>query len=448
MSVDLDFDSNNDEPDNVFEDDFENEGFDDTGDEEPKKRNPLRVILLILLVLVLLCVLCYLGSRFVPLSLPFLGGGAAPEQPPAAPAQEETATPFPLPTAEGAVDGAVAPDAGQPDGAAPGEAETTEGELPGGEAGEVEGAAPGEAVEGEALPPAANEQPAPEAPAEATAEQPAAEATAETGIIITTPVAGPTATPGGEAAVTASCDANTPPTANAGGPYTAMMGKGQAIVNFDGSNSTDQDGQIESYDWDFGDGSEPGSGVKVQHGYSMTGTYTLILTVTDNCGAEADAATDVTITAAAPPITGTPVVTPATTPAPSSGDTGGQDSSGFVLPPINPAWGTAGFCYTVQRGDTLWGIATAFGVDLPDLAFVNGVSPDYYVIAGQGLFVPVGPINPYGPNIYPVQPGDTLYSVAVQCSLTTADLAYANGLYPDSPLSPGQLLRIPPPWSY
>jgi hypothetical protein len=52
---------------------------------------------------------------------------------------------------------------------------------------------------------------------------------------------------------------------------------------FDASNSFDPDGTIQSYDWDFGDGSTA-SGPIVVHTYEQPGEYTVILTVTDNAG--------------------------------------------------------------------------------------------------------------------------------------------------------------------
>jgi PKD repeat protein len=44
---------------------------------------------------------------------------------------------------------------------------------------------------------------------------------------------------------------NQPPTADPNGPYTANAGE---VITFDGSGSSDPDGTIVSYDWDFGDG--------------------------------------------------------------------------------------------------------------------------------------------------------------------------------------------------
>jgi len=50
------------------------------------------------------------------------------------------------------------------------------------------------------------------------------------------------------------------------------------------STSTDADGLIVSWEWDFGDpnNSTPGTSEVVTHAYSAPGTYTVILTVTDN----------------------------------------------------------------------------------------------------------------------------------------------------------------------
>ena len=55
-------------------------------------------------------------------------------------------------------------------------------------------------------------------------------------------------------------------------------------MTFDASDSSDFDGTIVSFDWDFGDG-DTGTGVLVTHSYS-TGRYTVVLTVTDNDGNE------------------------------------------------------------------------------------------------------------------------------------------------------------------
>ena len=68
---------------------------------------------------------------------------------------------------------------------------------------------------------------------------------------------------------------------------------------FDGSASTDPDGSIVSYAWDWGDGTEPsitgtGNSSRV-HTYASPGTYTVTLTVTDDDGVANRASQAVTV---------------------------------------------------------------------------------------------------------------------------------------------------------
>jgi len=87
-----------------------------------------------------------------------------------------------------------------------------------------------------------------------------------------------------------------PPVADAGGPYTGTAG---TPVSFDGSASSDPDGTVDSYAWDFGDGGT-GTGVAPTHTYASADTYTVTLTVTDNDGETSDPATTTATIAAAP----------------------------------------------------------------------------------------------------------------------------------------------------
>ncbi len=72
---------------------------------------------------------------------------------------------------------------------------------------------------------------------------------------------------------------NTAPTAT----FTSACTDG--TCGFDASASTDPDGAITSYVWDFGDSTAPGAGVNASHIYATSGTYTVTLSVTDNRGA-------------------------------------------------------------------------------------------------------------------------------------------------------------------
>jgi len=72
-------------------------------------------------------------------------------------------------------------------------------------------------------------------------------------------------------------------------PPTASFASGPTNPNapnqltFDASASSDVDGQISSYAWNFGDGTS-GNGVLASHTYAAAGTYNVFLKVTDNGG--------------------------------------------------------------------------------------------------------------------------------------------------------------------
>jgi hypothetical protein len=80
---------------------------------------------------------------------------------------------------------------------------------------------------------------------------------------------------------------NTPPVANPGGPY---LGAINTAILFDGSLSTDADGDPLTYAWTFGDGST-GTGVAPSHSYTAAGIYDVCLTVNDGTVDSASACT-------------------------------------------------------------------------------------------------------------------------------------------------------------
>ena len=93
--------------------------------------------------------------------------------------------------------------------------------------------------------------------------------------------------------VTASASGNQPPAAKFGRFATGLS------VSFDASASSDSDGTIISYAWNFGDGGV-GSGSGITHGFASAGIYTVTLTVTDDKGATASIVQNITVSPSAP----------------------------------------------------------------------------------------------------------------------------------------------------
>jgi glucose/arabinose dehydrogenase len=56
-------------------------------------------------------------------------------------------------------------------------------------------------------------------------------------------------------------------------------------VAFDGTGSSDPDGDALTYEWDFGDGTPRATGARANHTYAQAGTYTAVLRVRDPDGA-------------------------------------------------------------------------------------------------------------------------------------------------------------------
>ncbi len=118
--------------------------------------------------------------------------------------------------------------------------------------------------------------------------------------------------------------------------------------------------------------------------------------------------------------------------------------------------------YTVKSGDTLLGIALSLGTEWEDLAAANDLTEDSYLQIGQDLRLPgAGPVQATGsetkakdaggfaagsataPRVHRVQPGDTVYGIALEYNVDWQELLRANKLTEESLLQPDQELLLP-----
>ena len=174
---------------------------------------------------------------------------------------------------------------------------------------------------------------------------------------------------------------DTPPTA----AFTADCA--HLACAFDGTGSTDTDGTIASYAWDFGDGST-GTGATPQHTYAAAGTYSVKLTVTDDRGGTGTASQQVHTNAANIDYVGTDVynanTTNATVTVPAAVQAGdgllltltSNDSTKTITPPAG--WQQVGTQTVGTAVSTIWqrvAVAADAGhtvsVGLSDFAKVN-----------------------------------------------------------------------------
>jgi spore germination protein len=94
--------------------------------------------------------------------------------------------------------------------------------------------------------------------------------------------------------------------------------------------------------------------------------------------------------------------------------------------------------HVVQRGQTLYGIAMAYGTTVDDIVEANDISDPARLVIGQTLVIPI-----IG-RFYWVRAGDSLWSIANRYGLSYQRLAQINRISPTQPLTIGTRLYIPP----
>ena len=109
--------------------------------------------------------------------------------------------------------------------------------------------------------------------------------------------------------------------------------------------------------------------------------------------------------------------------------------------PAKPAQGTAGEqVYTVQRGDTLSGIAAKYGTTYQKLASYNGIANPNVISVGQKIKIPGS-----GVRTYTVKSGDSLWAIAAKQlgdGSRYNEIKTMNGLTSNT-IYAGQTLKLP-----
>ena len=118
----------------------------------------------------------------------------------------------------------------------------------------------------------------------------------------------------------------------------------------------------------------------------------------------------------------------------------------ICVPTAPPAQCPGGFFYTIQAGDTFFGLAARFNVTVQQLINANpGVDPNRLQI-GQQICIPTqapGPGPCPGGFLYTIRAGDTFFSLAARFNVTVQQLAAANPGVDPNRLMIGQQICIP-----
>lgn len=119
----------------------------------------------------------------------------------------------------------------------------------------------------------------------------------------------------------------------------------------------------------------------------------------------------------------------------------------------------AGVPHVVQPGETLWSIAYANNLTTRTVAAFNGLPEDALVVVGETVNVPTveegaaalanagiaagAPADAPSGGSRVVQPGESLWSIAIANGISVESLASANGLAADAWLIIGQSITVP-----
>ncbi|MFC1959643.1 LysM peptidoglycan-binding domain-containing protein [Chloroflexota bacterium] len=110
--------------------------------------------------------------------------------------------------------------------------------------------------------------------------------------------------------------------------------------------------------------------------------------------------------------------------------------------------------HVVQPGETLYRISLQYGTTVNAIVQANGIVNPNLILVGQELCIPDGSVTPVPPIAtpdpnppstcnYTVQPGDTLYRIAIQHGTTVATLASYNNIANPNVIYVGQNLIVP-----
>ena len=123
----------------------------------------------------------------------------------------------------------------------------------------------------------------------------------------------------------------------------------------------------------------------------------------------------------------------------------GLRAAGYQLVTVSQLLGaapTGQTSYVVKPGDTLYKIASLYGVTVSAIVTANNITNPNLIYPNQVLVIPA--TTPSTSTVrYVVQAGDTLYKIAARYGVTVSAIVTANNIANPNLIYPGQVLIIP-----
>ncbi len=97
--------------------------------------------------------------------------------------------------------------------------------------------------------------------------------------------------------------------------------------------------------------------------------------------------------------------------------------------------------YTVTNGESIETIARNLRISPSELRRINGYSPNYEVMVGEQIIVPITTGSYF--DTYIVRANDTIFSIAKRYDVSVDDLLALNGLDKEDYIYPNQEILVP-----
>ncbi|HSH01384.1 MAG TPA: LysM peptidoglycan-binding domain-containing protein [Anaerolineae bacterium] len=124
--------------------------------------------------------------------------------------------------------------------------------------------------------------------------------------------------------------------------------------------------------------------------------------------------------------------------------TSGGQTTNPTPPPTSQTDENGNPIYQIQQGDTLFSIATRYGLTVNDLVVANRIANPNNIVPGETIIIPVNPTSASDEIVHIVRAGETIFSIAQLYGVDMDTLISYNNITNPNLIDAGAEIRIPP----